>query len=83
MLCSDSLTPAQRVALSNTICGDLAPVRDLERMGFVKINWIQTASAETIAFFELNDWGEEHLHRHCVLPWVGHHHFAAPTWQFT
>jgi hypothetical protein len=52
-------------------------------MGFVKINWIQTASAETIAFFELNDWGEEHLHRHCVLPWVGHHHFAAPTWQFT
>jgi len=62
-----SLTPAARATLSNTICGDVAAARALERLGLLEIDRIEKRRGERLAFFHLTEAGEDHVRRHYVV----------------
>ena len=68
MILDSSLSPAQRVTLSNTICAALESARDLERMGLLRIRRIQKREAKVLAFFDLTPAGESFVNQHYVVP---------------
>jgi hypothetical protein len=64
----ESLTDAQRAALSNTICGDAQAARELEEMGLLTIRRIESRGNSIIAFFDHTEAGGAFVDRHYVIP---------------
>ena len=79
MISDDSLTPQQRAALSNTICGDAQAARELEQMGLVTIECIEPDGDRMIAFFDLTEAGEAFVDRHYVVACGPDSHGASET----
>jgi len=67
MIPLSSLTHAQCVTISNTICGDADAARELEVMGLVRITKIEQGTRGPLAFFDLTPSGEEFVETHFVI----------------
>jgi hypothetical protein len=68
MITEPDLTPLQRATLSNSICGDAGPARELERLGLVMIRRYSQYAGRPIAFFDLTPAGEAYVNKHFVVP---------------
>jgi hypothetical protein len=67
MIRESSLTAEQCTALSNTICGDLPPARELEQFAPGDDRAHRADGGRMIAFFDLTDAGEAFVHHHYVV----------------